>query len=180
MTPYSTLWRRYFAALIDAFVVATPMAIAGRFLGAYGGDAGLTIGWTCAVSVVSIAYSVVMHARWGQTIGKRALSVILLNAGENRIPTWREAALRDIGQIGPTAILGGFVVAALLNGDYRLEPDRYVGLMGSLKVMNGAWTLIELVTMLTNDKRRALHDFIAGTVVMRTDSVPVGVLESVQ
>jgi len=26
---------------------------------------------------------------------------------------------------------------------------------------------IELVTMLTNDRRRALHDFIAGSVVMR-------------
>lgn len=30
------------------------------------------------------------------------------------------------------------------------------------------WYFLELVTMLTNRKRRALHDFIAGTVVVRT------------
>jgi uncharacterized RDD family membrane protein YckC len=29
------------------------------------------------------------------------------------------------------------------------------------------WFLVEIITMLTNDKRRALHDFIAGTVVIR-------------
>ena len=29
------------------------------------------------------------------------------------------------------------------------------------------WTALELVSMLTNRKRRALHDFIAGSVVVR-------------
>jgi uncharacterized RDD family membrane protein YckC len=31
------------------------------------------------------------------------------------------------------------------------------------------WFLLEVVTMLTNSKRRALHDLIAKTVVVRTD-----------
>ena len=30
-----------------------------------------------------------------------------------------------------------------------------------------AWFVAEILTMLTNKKRRALHDFIAGTVVVR-------------
>jgi hypothetical protein len=30
-----------------------------------------------------------------------------------------------------------------------------------------AWWILEVATMLSNSKRRALHDFIAGTVVMR-------------
>jgi len=30
-----------------------------------------------------------------------------------------------------------------------------------------AWFVLELLTMLTNNKRRALHDFIAGSVVVR-------------
>jgi uncharacterized RDD family membrane protein YckC len=29
------------------------------------------------------------------------------------------------------------------------------------------WTLIELITMLTNSKRRAVHDFLAKSVVIR-------------
>jgi uncharacterized RDD family membrane protein YckC len=31
----------------------------------------------------------------------------------------------------------------------------------------GLWFLAEVVTMLTNEKRRALHDWIAGSVVVR-------------
>ena len=31
------------------------------------------------------------------------------------------------------------------------------------------WTLLELITMLTNSKRRAVHDFIAKSVVVRTE-----------
>lgn len=35
-----------------------------------------------------------------------------------------------------------------------------------------AWFFLEVVTMLFNDKRRALHDFIAGSVVVRTEALP--------
>ena len=30
------------------------------------------------------------------------------------------------------------------------------------------WTLLEIITMLTNSKRRAIHDFLAKSVVVRT------------
>ena len=33
-----------------------------------------------------------------------------------------------------------------------------------------AWFLIEVITMLANNKRRALHDFIAGSVVVRVSN----------
>ena len=32
----------------------------------------------------------------------------------------------------------------------------------------GIWFVLEIITMLLNKKRRALHDLIAGTVVVRT------------
>jgi len=38
-----------------------------------------------------------------------------------------------------------------------------------LTALPGLWFLAEVLTMLTNEKRRALHDFIAGTVVIRTN-----------
>ncbi len=31
------------------------------------------------------------------------------------------------------------------------------------------WWIAEIITMLTNEKRRAIHDYIAGTVVVRTN-----------
>lgn len=38
-----------------------------------------------------------------------------------------------------------------------------------LTALPGLWFIAEVLTMLTNDKRRALHDVIAGTVVIRTN-----------
>jgi uncharacterized RDD family membrane protein YckC len=36
-------------------------------------------------------------------------------------------------------------------------------------ILQLGWLFVELATMLTNSKRRALHDFIGGTVVVRTN-----------
>ena len=43
------------------------------------------------------------------------------------------------------------------------------GFFWLLAIVPGLWFLAEVVTMLTNEKRRALHDYIAGTVVVRTN-----------
>jgi hypothetical protein len=44
-----------------------------------------------------------------------------------------------------------------------------------LAVLPGLWFLAEVTTMFANDKRRALHDLIAGTVVVRTNIEPTSV-----
>ena len=48
----------------------------------------------------------------------------------------------------------------------------YVGTESSVSSVDNVllfWFLLEVGTMLLNEKRRALHDFIAGTVVVRSD-----------
>lgn len=47
-----------------------------------------------------------------------------------------------------------------------------------LMALPGLWFVAEVLTMLTNERRRALHDFIAGTVVVRTDIEEEGVQPS--
>ena len=42
-------------------------------------------------------------------------------------------------------------------------PSLWKGIQSSL----ADWFLLEFITLLTNDKRRAFHDYIAGTVVVR-------------
>ena len=44
----------------------------------------------------------------------------------------------------------------------QLAPPWY----GTVEVFEQAWVWSEFIVMLTNRKRRALHDFIAGTVVV--------------
>jgi len=46
----------------------------------------------------------------------------------------------------------------------------HLGLVGKiLDVAGFSWFILEVITMLTNSKRRALHDWIAGTVVVFGD-----------
>ena len=54
------------------------------------------------------------------------------------------------------------------NPDSQLYLALQLGLASSLvSLARYAWYLLEVVTMLTNHKRRALHDYIAGSVVVR-------------
>lgn len=60
-----------------------------------------------------------------------------------------------------------FLAAFLGRADDLTEAARSTPI---LRILGGAllgWSLLELITMLTNSKRRALHDWIAGTVVVR-------------
>jgi hypothetical protein len=89
--------------------------------------------------------------------------------------TLRQAVLREgIPVIASLAVFGYEIYSVIVSG-VPLQVDA-----GGKVVLNGAfwgltmipvlWFLAEVLTMLTNDKRRALHDVIAGTVVIRVDS----------
>ena len=123
--------------------------------------------WFVLYAFAFDAYSVFMHGRYGQTLGKMCTGVKVLDLSEAGL-SFRQAFLRDI-----VPILLSFMV--LVNGLPRVAAglDPYpessefnwvdeLSLYGSL-----VWFAAELVTMLTNARRRALHDFIAGSVVVR-------------
>ena len=54
----------------------------------------------------------------------------------------------------------------MLKGE-DIRPDELT-LTGAASMVAGTWFVLEIITMLLNKKRRALHDLIAGTVVVRT------------
>jgi uncharacterized RDD family membrane protein YckC len=72
--------------------------------------------------------------------------------------------------------LGGVIyeIALILDGKLnsktieggQLFNDKWYWFANSVPTL---WFVAEVLTMLTNRKRRALHDFIAGTVVVRTN-----------
>lgn len=127
------------------------------------------ISWTIISYEAYWLYSVLLHARYGQTLGKRAMDVKVLDVSESRIPTFSQAFLRDAGYI----VLNWFsliYVIYLVSSHHQYVPNGQVnGLPGTvLAYAGGGWFLLEVLTMLTNPKRRAFHDLIAKTVVLRT------------
>lgn len=121
-----------------------------------------------------LIYTVALHARYGQTIGKMVTRVRVIDSRTEGKISWGQAWLREgiplflsLGLIGYQVyeILSGRITAsALENGQYEQNRTSLW-----LTLIPGLWFMAEVLTMLTNRKRRALHDFIAGTVVVRTN-----------
>lgn len=164
---YSTFWRRFFAGVIDGFVCAPLDWLHGAFTDEpTRPDARFA--WSLLIGFGPIIYSILMHWRWGQTLGKMATGVVVLDVSETRYMRLRQSCLRDIGVIVPQACAAAFELVSCFV-DLGAAPLHAAGVvLGSAMAI---WFLLEVVTMLTNDKRRALHDWIAGSVVVRTDQV---------
>jgi uncharacterized RDD family membrane protein YckC len=125
-------------------------------------------------SLAWLLYTVLMHAKYGQTVGKMVSKVRVVDYRTKGNISFLQACLRE----GIPAVLSfgllGYEVVAILAG--RLSPEAIAS--GQLDLdkafwlvtaLPGLWFLAEVLTMLTNDERRALHDFIAGTVVVRSN-----------
>jgi uncharacterized RDD family membrane protein YckC len=126
-------------------------------------------------SLTWLLYTVVMHARYGQTVGKIVTKVRVVEFRTEGKISYRQAWLREgipmvlsLGLLGYQifAMLTGAVTPRAINNGEALVASKPFWLLTALP---GLWFLAEVLTMFTNAKRRALHDYIAGTVVLRTN-----------
>jgi uncharacterized RDD family membrane protein YckC len=138
----------------------------------------LALLFTVLVPVLGWVYTIFFHARWGQTLGKRAVSIRVVKVSSEPI-SWREAFLRSSVDI----VLNTFYVIGTLVALLHFPESAFGQLaraqwnkhlvelspawLNYVATLNGIWALSELVTLLFNKKKRALHDFIAGTVVIQ-------------
>ena len=155
---YTTFWDRFGAGLVDGFILM-PIGLLLAFVF----DFTSPVGWYIA-GVIQVAifysYSILMHYKYGQTIGKRATSIRVIDHMEERMElTLQQAVLRDaVPLLFDVAILFVALISLITTNSFS---DEYFNMPQS------AWFLIEIFTMMTNHKRRAAHDFIAKTVVVK-------------
>lgn len=163
---YRTFWPRIVAGIVDA-IVLLPLAflldpenypVRGPLF-----DLALS----AINSIIAILYSVLLHARYGQTVGKMVVGVTVMDASETRLPSFRQAFLRDIGEIAIDFSMLAYAVTLVFSGHYAAGDEYNSNFWTMLASAGLVWFFLEVVTMLTNSKRRAIHDFIAHTVVVR-------------
>lgn len=165
--PYRTFWRRFWAGWIDS-ALFMPLYWVDRWVWESATPVALLLAWWVFNGLSYSAYSVLGHGWFGQTLGKRLMGVKVYDVGGGKL-SMKQALLRDVVMILLLAYPMVLDVPFVLEGkdpyDAVREPDLafWISVYGLL-----AWFLLELATMLFNRKRRALHDFIAGSVVMRT------------
>jgi uncharacterized RDD family membrane protein YckC len=172
---YAGFWRRLGALLLD-FVITLP--ITALVLSTAGLYRLFYLYYFVPGILFSLFYSVYLVRRFGGTPGKLLAGLQIRKVDGTEIG-YREALLRYL----PEAVLNCLLQIALISSVIAMTDSEYISLgfldraqrmvelapawRGPVNVLNQIWIWSEFVVMLTNRKRRALHDFIAGTVVIR-------------
>ena len=168
---YLTFWPRLWAGFVDSLVL-WPLAFVLTLTLQLDIPLWLSIIVWFLQSLIWVAYSVYMHGKYGQTIGKMVTKVKIIDAKTHNPISFRHAIVRDSIPILIIIISEVYLAYHLATGTISID-DLINGESGTgagwFLLIFAGWYLAEIITMLTNDKRRALHDFLAGTVVVRTN-----------
>jgi uncharacterized RDD family membrane protein YckC len=177
---YAGFWPRLASALLDLIILVPLMALmfwgssTFRLFDFYYFLPGTAFG---------LFYSVYLVGRFGGTPGKLIVGIRIRKLNGEPIG-YRQAFLRySVG-----FILGMATSLALLFPLFHLTDAEYHSLSFMERSqrlielapfwykpsqwVQTAWGWSELIVLLTNRKRRALHDFIAGTVVVHVSPAP--------
>ena len=169
MDQYKTFGKRFWAGFIDGLVLL-PLSSFNDYLSAPARGPLILVTWAIFSYSAYWIYSVLLHARYGQTVGKRVMHVKVLDVSEERIPSLAQAFLRDSGWIIINISMLIYLVFLVLTHKYIHGTEQADTVPGQILAFAGlGWFVLEILTMLTNSKRRALHDLIAHTVVVRVD-----------
>ena len=168
---FQTFARRFWAALIDG-ILLTPLVFFEQWL-ARNPDmlpAALLFGGFLLTDVAYYLYTILLHGRFGQTVGKMVTGVKVLAVEETALG-YRRAFLRDAVPLIITLGLAFLVWPTVQAGGnpYEVSATTYGWPWVFTHYTFWAWFWAEILTMLASRKRRALHDFIAGSVVVRLD-----------
>jgi len=160
---YKTGGARFWAAMIDGLVFLPFIFIEKQLILPTDNKIGFIL-WQILFILISCGYPVIMHAKYGQTLGKMVLNVKLVDLSEIESVTLRQAFMRDM--VGIIITVSGLIYFIFSLSSVQVITEHYDDFMQPWVFY---WLLIELVTMLSNPKRRAIHDFIARTVVVKTN-----------
>jgi uncharacterized RDD family membrane protein YckC len=177
---FATFWQRFAASLLDMLVLL-PVGVAQLWWESTSKEVALAL---CVPSVaLSLGYTIYCHGRFGQTFGKWMMWIRVVRVNGERMG-WRQAWLRSSVELFFSALhVAGRIVALASTAN-----SEYFGVGWSQRGLNVAghepawavwagrvavlWFWSEVVTMLFNKRRRALHDFIAGTIVIVEERSP--------
>ncbi|MEH0021637.1 MAG: RDD family protein [Desulfobacter sp.] len=164
---YRTFWPRVLSYVVDSMVLLPIDMLNGWIERTAADDSFLFAAWYFVNTIAIYLYFILMHGCFGQTLGKMLLKIKVIDKSEQNEITYKQAFLRDCI---PFFIC---ILYLIVWNPASFDVDN-VGISNGIPIISLffaafglIWPLIEMVTMFSNDRRRALHDYIAGTVVVR-------------
>ena len=164
---YDTFFKRLFAGIIDEFIFI-PLNWVAIYL--FDNQSYMTIVlWGIAQTICWTLYVIIGHGKYGQTLGKRAMAVKVLDLDEKSTIGYKRAFIRESVWF-ITSIAGSIYYLVIYNSTAPFDSGQF-SVDDFLSYTTTIWFILEIITMFFNDKRRALHDLMARSVVIDMDVV---------
>ncbi|HWB59345.1 MAG TPA: RDD family protein [Chthoniobacteraceae bacterium] len=171
---YRTIWARYCAVMFDASLfwlldVQANLYFAGHQSRRMGYLADLT-----EIMAVLMIYIVVMHAKYGRTLGERIFNLRVVDVRTLGPISTKQAVVRLFVFALPTfGVLLSVLACLILVQDYaddvRSVAPLALFILDIKDWLLGFWLALAVLLLLCSRRRRLLHDFAAGTVMVRTN-----------
>ncbi|HSZ71540.1 MAG TPA: RDD family protein [Cytophagaceae bacterium] len=176
---YAGFWPRLGSLLLDA-VISMPVVLAILYLNSMSINMAY---YTFVPNILfSLWYQIYLPKRYGGTPGKLLVGIRIIKLDGSPIG-WRESILRHLITFVMTIVSCLLMFYSLSLADEAtfqglswLQQTVYLVSLSPMlfKVsswVNNIWLYGELIVLLTNKRRRAIHDFIAGTVIVKSSYV---------
>lgn len=169
---YWTFGPRFWTGWVDACVL-WPTQLLGLCVTLFAPSPKLAITIVGLQTLLNVGYTVCLHAKYGQTVGKMVCKVRVVDHDTEGPITFKQALIREcIPFLASLGVIAYEIALVTDDSNVSVAPNgrlAYHGDLALLGLIPALWFFAEIVTMLSNDKRRALHDYLADTVVIRTN-----------
>jgi uncharacterized RDD family membrane protein YckC len=171
---YAGFWKRLAAAIIDMIIIIPLLYL---FIASRHYSYALAMINTLLIGGLFVVYCIFFNARFGGSVGKLVVGIKVTRPDGSRIG-WGEACMRSSVDIF-FGILFIYVYlipllhidsrqysAAAINERYNFLSPYQPSWYRIADILKQVWFWSELIVLLFNKRKRSLHDFIAGTVVI--------------
>jgi uncharacterized RDD family membrane protein YckC len=165
---YATILPRIGSRITDGLIF-TPIVLLGTFLFVRSSVGWLHVAFYITLQIGVQLYEILMLGIYGQTLGKMACNVVVRDISERPL-SMKQAVLRNVLNLIVLPFGIWFYLPSINHPQPPLgfsEESLGMRLFFIISFLCG-WA--DILTIFVNDKRRALHDYIAGSVVIRTEA----------
>lgn len=162
-TQYAGFWRRLLALIIDTLILGLINALF-IVVSPFGNETAPAIHYASLfedilLSILPPLYYIIMHGKYGATLGKMVVRAKIVTLDEKNI-NYKIATIR----YSPYLFM---MVASVI---FTLEEMYKTSLLGILSVVLagvfGLYSVISVAQLIFYSKKRTIHDYIAGTMVV--------------
>ena len=173
---YAGFWIRFASLLLD-FLFVIPVTVLILYLNSLGTEIFF---YTILPNLLfALWYNIYLPKRYGGTAGKLVVGIKIIKINGQSIE-WKEAILRHIVLLFLTIFSIVIMIFCILKADEStyinlswINQTAYLMsfapfLSAVYTWSSNIWIYSEFIVLLTNKRKRAIHDYIAGTVIVKS------------